>query len=208
MDDIDKRLYEAEEIDRLDLERYGLSDLEGKNLLALEEDEMDRLLEELGKDDVSLNVPMPCTPVNLQEVLSMSECRRCSKCCHPNPLNPDSPGVEMFKEELQTIAGFLRQPYESIEALTNVGKVVPYPFQKVKLSFTRWMPLPCPFFSDERNGCSVYKARPIVCKIHPIIFTGDDSYFSIKTNCDFGKDLVKAAFKMLRESDPSLEITL
>src|SRR3972149_7014913 len=101
MEDRDK-MY-GEEIDRLDLARYGLSDLVGKNLVPPDRSKMDRLLAALGDDDISLNVPIPCTVDNVREVLSYSECRRCGRCCRPNPLNPESPGIEVFEEELKAM---------------------------------------------------------------------------------------------------------
>ncbi len=200
--------YEPLEVEKLDLAKYGLSYLEGRNLITLNSPDMDRLLEALGKDDISLNIPLPCTPGSVQEVLSCSECRRCGGCCIPNPLNPKSPGVEVFKEELSAIALHLNLPYEILEKRTSVGKVVPYPFDMTKLSFTRWLPLPCPFYDAEQNQCRVYPVRPVVCAVHPIIFTGDETYISIKTNCNYGKDLIKTAFKVLRERDPDLEVIL
>ncbi len=200
--------WESEEIFKLDLERYGLSHLEGRNILSLDEQDMDRLLEALGKDDISLTVSLPCTPDVLLELASTSECRKCGKCCQPNPLNPASPGIEVFKEELAGIADFLHVPYEGLEAKTARGKFVPHPFGWTGLSSTRWLPLPCPFFNSEQNSCGVHNVRPVVCRIHPIIFIGDNASFSIKLNCDYGKDLIKTAYEWVRKNDPDCEIIL
>jgi Fe-S-cluster containining protein len=198
----------GEEITRLDLEKYGLSDLEGRNILTLELPDMDRLLVVLGNDDISLNIPIPCTPENVQEVLSYSECRRCGRCCIPNPLNPESPGIEAFEDELKSIAIHLNTPYEALREKTKVGQVVSYPYQVVKLGYTRWLPLPCPFYDAEQNECRTYPVRPVVCKTFPVIFTGDDTYMSIKVSCDYGKDIVIEACKRLRAKEPDLEITI
>jgi Fe-S-cluster containining protein len=198
----------GEEIDRLDLEKYGLSYLEGRNILTLERPDMDRLLVALGNDDISLNIPIPCTPENVQEVLSYSECRRCGRCCIPNPLNPESPGIEAFEDELKSIAIHLNTPYEALREKTKVGQVVSYPYQVVKLGYTRWLPLPCPFYDAEQNGCQAYPVRPVVCKTFPVIFTGDDTYMSIKVSCDYGKDIVIEACKRLRAKEPDLEIVI
>jgi Fe-S-cluster containining protein len=197
----------GEEIDKLDLKKYGLSDLDGKNILALDRSEMHRLLSALGDDDISLNVPLPCTPENVQEVLSYSECRRCGRCCIPNPLNPSSPGIEVFEEELKAIADHLDRPYEEVRSATSVGNVTAYAFQAVKLGFTRWLPLPCPFYRDA-EGCAAYSVRAVVCKTYPIIFTGDDSYMSIRVTCDYGKDLFIAVCERIIRENPGLEITL
>jgi len=205
---MENKIYEPKEIDKLDLEKYGLSYLEGRKILTLPGSDMNRLLLALGNDDISLNVPIPCTLDNVQEVLSYSECRRCGNCCLPNPMNPGSPGVEIFKEELNSIADYLHLPYETLKEKTAVGKAVPYPFQMTKLAFTRWLPLPCPFYIVEHNECQVYPVRPVVCKIHPIIFTGDDTNMAIKINCDYGKDLIIGAYRYVRTNDPNLEIKL
>ncbi len=197
----------GEEIDKLDLAKYGLAHLEGKDLLALDPADMDRLLRALGDDEISLNLPMACTADNVREALSHSECRRCGRCCRPNPLNPHSPGVEVFEEELQAIAGHLGRSYEEIKKNTGPGHAAPYAYQVVKLGFTRWLPLPCPFYG-EGQGCQAYEVRPEVCRAYPIIFTGDDSYLSIRAGCDYGRDVIKAACARLRATDPHVAIIL
>ena len=200
--------YEAEEIYKLDLEKYELSHLEGKNILSLSRQDMNTLLAALGNDDVSLTVSIPCTPEYLFELTSTSECRQCGKCCQPNPLNPDSPGIEIFREELRAIADHLHVPYEIMEQKTNPGKFVPHPFQWTGLSETRWMPQPCLFYDHETNKCTVHSVRPVVCRIHPIIFTGYIDNVSIKLNCDYGKDLIIKAYEWVKEKDPDFELIL
>jgi Fe-S-cluster containining protein len=198
----------GEEIEKLDLRKYGLEYLEGRNILTLDRPDLGRLLEALGNDDISLNVPIACTEQNVRDLLALSECRRCGRCCKPNPLNPKSPGIEIFEEELQAIARTVGQPYEDIRKKTTVGHSVPYAFQMVKLGFTRWLPLPCPFYSEERGGCEVYAARGVVCMVYPVIFTGDDTYMSIRVTCDYGKDVVMEAYKRVLRDDPKAEIIL
>ncbi len=198
----------GEEIHRLDLEKYGLSDLEGRNILTLQRSDMDRLLAALGNDDISLNIPTPCTPENVRELLTYSECRRCGRCCISNPLNPESPGIEAFEDELKSIASHLNTTYEALKEKTEVGQVVSYPYQVIRLGFTRWLPLPCPFFDKEQNECQVYPVRPVVCKTFPVIFTGDDTYMSIKVTCGYGKDIIIEACKRLRANDLDLKIEI
>jgi len=77
---MEDRMQEAHDIERLDLARYGLAYLEGSNILALSEPDMDKLLKALGDDDISLNIPIQCTPYNVQKILSYSECRGCGRC--------------------------------------------------------------------------------------------------------------------------------
>jgi Fe-S-cluster containining protein len=198
----------GEEIYKLNLRKYGLEDLEGKNILALDRPDLDRLLAALGDDDISLNIPIPCTSENVKELLALSECRKCGKCCCPNPLNPGSPGIEVFEDELKSMTDQLHWSYEDIKNKTNVGSVTSLAFQITELGFTRWLPLPCPFYNTVQNECRAYSARSVVCRVYPIIFTGDDTCMSIRVTCDYGKDLVVKACKHVREKDPNLEITL
>ena len=112
---MEDKIQEPQKIYRLDLEKYGLSHLTGRNILALTGSDMDKLLNALGNDDISVNVPVPFNPDNVKELLSQSECRRCGKCCIPNPLNPRSAGVEVFEDELKLIAHHLHSPYETLK---------------------------------------------------------------------------------------------
>ena len=195
------------EIDRLPLERYGLTHLEGADLLRLEGEDLDRLLEALARDDISINIPLPCTQENIDNLLAAGECRRCGRCCIPNPLIPDGPGVEIFIEELREVERYLGQPENAVFDRTTEGKIIPHPL-KGHITFTRWLPLPCPFHTAEPDGCRVHPVRPVVCRIHPIVFTGDISYMAVKVRCDYGKDIARAAFKLVRETDPEMEIRL
>ena len=200
---------DPQDIERLDLARYGLAYLEGSNILALSEADMDKLLTALGNEDISLNIPIPCTPYNVQKILAYSTCRNCGRCCIPNPLNPTNPGVEIFEEELKAIAGHTGLPFETLQQRTVRSKVVPHPFgEQTKLSFTRWLPLPCPYHDAAAGACRIYAVRPIVCSIHPVCFTEDNTQISIKANCEYGKDLIKAAYKDVRKSNPELVIKL
>jgi Fe-S-cluster containining protein len=197
----------GEDIVKLDLHKYRLDDLEGKNILGLTLLDLERLLAALGNDEISLNVPMQCTADNVKELLSYSECKRCGQCCKPNPKNPRSPGIEVFEEELQEMTEYLNLPYDDVKKKTTAGNVTSYAYQVVKLGFTRWLPLPCPFYS-ENNGCQSYPARALVCQVYPIIFTGDNTYISVRITCDYGKEIIRKAFKRLKKENPNLEILL
>ena len=197
----------GEEIEKLDLPKYGLSHLRGRNLLTLDDGDLEKLLNALGDDDISLNLPLTCTQQHVEEVLSYGECRRCGRCCRPNPLNPASPGVEVFEEELKSMAEFVHSPYEVMRSKTSQGNATPYAYQVVKLGLTRWMSLPCPFFADE-GGCQAYPVRAVVCKTYPIIFTGDDTQMSIRATCEYGREIIGCVCKRLRAADPQLIVEL
>ncbi len=63
----------GEDIEKLDLKKYGLSRLGGSNLLTLNAADMQALLTALGDDDISLNLPLQCSAESVREVLSYSE---------------------------------------------------------------------------------------------------------------------------------------
>ena len=205
---MEDKIQEPQKIDRLDLEKYGLLYLKGRNILDLTSSDMDKLLNALGNDDISVNVPIPFTPDNVEGVLSYSECRRCGKCCLPNPLNPGSPGVEVLEDELKLIANHLHLPYETLEEKTFKGKNLNSPHQSNHVASTRRLSLPCPFYEEKTNECRVYSVRPVVCTIYPIIFGENKTYIDIKVNCDYGKDLAISALRYLRTNNPNLVLKI
>jgi len=205
---VEDGIQEPQKINRLDLDKYGLSHLKGKNILTLQEAELGQLLDALADDDISINLPIPCTPYNVDGVLSYSECRRCGKCCLPNPQNPGSPGIELLEEELTAIANHLKLPLENLIAMTLEGKNIISAHDPTGIVVTRRLPLPCPFYDEKSNECQVYPVRPVVCSIFPIIFGENSTSIEIKVNCDFGKDLAVRATKYLRTNDPDLVLEL
>ncbi|MEE8413370.1 MAG: YkgJ family cysteine cluster protein [Dehalococcoidales bacterium] len=199
---------EPEEIGRLNLEKYGLAHLKDNNILALNTADLNKLLDALAADDISINLPIPCTPYNVDGVLSYSECRKCGKCCLPNPQNPGSPGVEILEEELKTIATHLNLPYETLKQQTVEGKNILSLDQIDNVAVTRRLPLPCPFYQQESNECRVYEVRPIVCTVYPVIFGENSTYIAIKVNCDYGRDIAVRAFMYLKTNNPDLVLKL
>ncbi len=191
------------EIERFDLSKYGLAYLEGRNVLDLSDADLDRLLEALGDADAAVQIPIPSTPENVERLASQSQCRRCGKCCSPDRPDPDNPGVEALESELKAIAAHLGVTYASLEEKTAKGKRVFHRSYMKSVSLTRFLPLPCRWYDAKASGCSIYAVRPVVCRMHPIVF-GDSGQISIRTACDYGKDIIKAAFKELKASHPEM----
>ncbi len=205
---MEDEIQEPRRITSLDLGKYGLLHIKGRNILGLTSSDMDKLLNALGNDDISINVPVPFTPDNVKELLLQSECRRCGKCCIPNPLNPRSPGVEVFEDELKLIAHHLHSPYETLKENTREGQNSDAPWPLDQVIGTRLLPLPCPFYIEKTKECQVYQVRPLVCAIYPVISAGDDSNIDIKVNCDCGKDLAVSALRNLRLNNPNLVLKI
>ena len=201
---MEDRLEDPQTTDKLWLDKYGLSYLKGRNILALTSSDIDKYLSAVGDEDRFVNVPIPFTPPSVERLLSQSECRRCGKCCIPNPLNPEHPGVEVFEEELKSIAKHLHSSYKYLRKKTVKGKKLSHPNYPDRNATTRWLSLPCPFYNMKAKECQVYDVRPFVCKIYPITLDEGEWNISIKVNCDYGKDLVKSAVQYLKAKKPDL----
>ena len=193
--------------EKFDLYKHRLDFLEGRNVLILSDAEMDMLLKALGEDDIAVRVPITSAPENIRRLLAVSECRRCGRCCSPDRPNPDNPGVEALEDELEAIARHLGISWETLKENTARGKAVYHPAHMSGVSFTRYLPLPCPYYDKEARACAVYEIRPIVCTMHPIVFSQND-LISVRVACDYGKDVLKAAFKEVLEAHPGLEMKL
>ncbi|MFC1953542.1 YkgJ family cysteine cluster protein [Chloroflexota bacterium] len=205
---MEDKIREPEEIDRLDLEKYGLSHLKDRNILALGNSEINELLDALGYNDISLNIPMTFSPYNVDGMLSYSDCRRCGRCCLPNELNPGNPGVEVLEDELKNIAIHLQVSYESLMEKTLEGKSIHNQDQPDNVTATRFLPLPCPFYNEELNQCQVYEARPIVCSVYPIVFGEHNNYIAVKVDCDYGRDIAVRSLLYLKTNNPGMGIKL
>jgi Fe-S-cluster containining protein len=191
--------------DRLDLQDYGLGHLKGRNLLFIGESDLTKLLDAVSREDMSFCLPIRQRPDNLSRLLASSNCRRCGKCCVPNPLNPKHPGVEVFESELKPIARFLGVSPKKLRSKTTKGKLIKDPSQPAKSEMTRRLALPCPFFDFKLRQCRVYPVRPLVCQIYPVLTSKTLSHTEVKVNCDHGKDIVRYAIKTLREQRPGLK---
>lgn len=188
--------------DKLDFEKYGIGHIKGKNVLFISEPDITKYLDALREEDKSVNLPMSPVPQNIIWLLSQSSCRRCGNCCIPNPLNPEHPGVEIFESELKPIAKILHSTSKKIKKKTIKGKLINNPLQPTESEMTLRFPLPCPFFISESKQCLVYPVRPVVCKIYPVLSGETFSYTEVKVNCDYGKDIVRNAIRVLRQQRP------
>jgi Fe-S-cluster containining protein len=193
--------------DKLNLERYGLGHLKGRNALFVSESDVAKLLDASGREDIPVRLPIPVRE-SIDWLLSQSNCRKCGRCCMPNPLNSEHPGVEVFESELKPIAKYLGVSPKKLKRKTVEGKSIKDPFEPTCSEMTRKFPLPCLFFDSKLRQCRVYPVRPIVCKIYPVLSSERLSYTEVKVNCDYGKDIVRNAIKALRERRPYLVMLL
>ncbi len=193
---------EPQRVFKLNLEKYGLSHLDRRNILSLSDSNLDAFLDALGKDDISITLPIPFTPENVKDLLSKGTCRKCGGCCIPNPANPRSPGVEVFDDELKIIAHYLQTSYDTLKENTLEGKNQDKPWPLDEVISTRLLSLPCPFYEEKTVGCRIYGVRPLVCMIYPIILGEADESLDIKVNCEYGKEIARGAIADLKRKFP------
>ena len=177
---------------KLDLEKYGLSYLENKNIHAWTDSDIDKLLDAFANETIAPTVDLPFTPPTVKTLLAKSYCRRCGKCCLPNPLDPDDPGVMVSENELKLIAEHSNFSYKQLKK-----KSVKY--KNPDRENVRHLPLPCMFYHE--GECQVYNVRPLVCKIYPITdsLRNGKPYIAINVRCDYGKDLYKSVVNYLKK---------
>jgi len=197
-------MQQPQRVFRLNLDKYGLSRLNDMNLLRLSDTDIDALLEALGKDDISITVPIPLSPEIIRELLAVSVCRRCGGCCTPNPANPEGPGVEVFTDELKIIALHTGESFETLLNSTTEGRNQDLMYPMDEIIGTCVLPLPCRFYDPEKKECRIYQARPLVCTVYPVVLSEQENCIDIKLNCDYGKDVARAAIKHLGERNPDL----
>ncbi len=99
----------------------------------------------------------------------MFTCQRCGKCCSTGP------NVALTVHDVIRLSLFLRiDPWSFIENYTNViiGDIIPF----IVLKSTNGV---CPLLERKVNGepvCVVYPARPLRCRLYPLIIEGGGVY--------------------------------
>ena len=192
------------ENDKLDLEKYGLSHILNRRLVSLSDKEIDEYLCALANEDFSAKIPLLPIPRNIELLLSQSKCRKCGRCCLPNPLNPTYSIVEIFEDELKPIERHYHYSHKYLRKITKRGKLIKHPYVIHKKDKTRWFSLPCPFFGEKTKTCMIHEFRFTVCKVYPIILGKDTTRIEIKVNCDYGKDIFKNAIRYLKQDNGKL----
>ena len=131
-------------------------------------------------------------------------CARCSACCRY-----DSGFVFLSRNDVSRL-----------EALFNMG------YREFTEAFCRWVPsengterlslkeksnYDCIFWSTEKEGCSVYEARPIQCRAFPFwasVINSEESWESTAAGCPgIGRDTLVSSDSIekwlaLRQNEP------
>ncbi len=178
-----------------DLAGYGLAHLAEKPRSAWNEAEIDRLLEVFSKEDIYPAFNIEFTPPNIDELLKLGSCRRCGRCCLPNPAKPGDRGIMVHEDELKQIAQATGISYKELLKNTSRDK---NPGRK----HFRLIGYPCLFYSDK--GCRAYENRPTICSVYPVTnFVRSDGTHDIKINvkCDYGRDIYKALHRIMARQE-------
>ena len=178
---------------KLNLEKYSLSHLKNKNPSAWSASDIQQLIDAFAAEDISPTVRgLPFTAYNVKKLLGTSNCRRCGKCCLPNPLNPEHPGVMVYKEDLIKIAKHSHYSYKYLKkkAILNTNP---------NLAPRRYLPLPCMFYDKTKSECQIYDIRPLVCRTFPITDLPRQVGISINVRCEYGRDIYRNVINLLKK---------
>lgn len=137
------------------MKRYRSMTLTDYNL------QIEAYLAKLRLTNSALNTQIPATLDNVEYFWRIFKCTRCGKCC----------------TELSDI----NVPNYYVKILADYFRMTKKRFKKTylkKVSGKYYLPHPCPFYKD--TGCSIYKFRPPICEVYPIIRLDNTIYISIK----------------------------
>jgi Fe-S-cluster containining protein len=184
-------------LDDLNIAKYGFDHLAEKRPVDFTPDEIEQALDIFDKEDVAPPVfDATVNPGRIDELLSRSHCRKCGKCCQPDPRNPTYPGVEIVEDELKKISKHYRISHKAVKKGTKKGGQIKNPDPPYEVLNTKWLTLPCMFYDLKKKQCGVHELRPVVCKIYPLVF--HHSIISLKVNCEYGKDLYRSLMEEMR----------
>ena len=178
--------------DLIDFDKHGLSHLRGRQPHQWTPAEMDSFLAACATEEMSLQINLPFSFANIQKLLSLSKCRRCGKCCMPNPNHKEWPGVGLFEDELKEIARGSLQPLNKLkrDCITR---------DSVAGRKSYWLRFPCPFQSPK--GCKVYQVRPMACRTYPFVSGDNDpAHLTLKVSCEYGKDIYRAITRNINQA--------
>jgi len=138
------------------------------------------------------------------------QCKRCGHCCQV------ADPIDIYPKDIRRLASFFNiSEEEAIEEYT-----IPHPKESDLRAFKATEP--CRFYDKAQNGCSIYQARPMVCRCSPFLSPGqiglqgveiyedcpasEESYKRIKIDLDIllnpnaktQKKLEKALAKMMQ----------
>jgi len=175
-----------------DLNKYGLSHIKNTESTSWSDSDINKLINAFINENLSPICLLPYEPRFLLPLLGKSSCRRCGKCCLPNPKIPEHPGVRVFDNDIRNLSCYSGYSVQTITKKTWTNK-------DPQWSKGRYLTLPCMFYDKKAKKCLVYGGRPLVCRTYPISNTPTNN-ITVNLNCDYGKEIYLSIFKLEREA--------
>ena len=177
----------------LDLAKHGLAFLKNQPLPTWQDSDIDRLIAAFASENIAPALYGPAfTPANVQGLLALSYCRRCGKCCLPNPSKLEHPGVMVSEQDLRQIAKNSGYTYKYLKKKTQLSK-------DPNFVQGRYLPLPCVFYDKKKSECQIYDVRPLICRTFPITDIPGRVGIAVNVGCDYGKDIYKSILGQMRQ---------
>ena len=159
--------------------------------MAWSEDDIEKLMDAFAADNIAPAIKgIAFKHRNVMRLLDFSHCRRCGRCCLPNPLDPEYPGVMVYREDLLRIAEHSRYSYKNLKKKARLNT-------DPSLARRRYLPFPCMFYDRNKGECQIYEIRPVVCRTFPIIDLPGEVDICVNVICDYAGDIYK---KIIREN--------
>ncbi len=177
----------------LDFDKYGLSALKNTPVYHWQDSDIEKLIDAFATENIAPALYGPAfTPENVRGLLALSHCRRCGKCCLPNPAKPEHPGVLVGEPDLERIADKTAHTFRYLKKRAPLSR-------DPKFVQGRYLPLPCTFYDEEKEECRIYNARPFICTTFPVTNIPGRTGIAVNVGCDYGKDIYKSLLSRIRQ---------
>ena len=178
---------------KLDFAKHGLAFLKDQPIHTWQDSDIDKLIEAFAAENIAPVIyGLTFNPANVRGMLALSHCRRCGKCCLPNPSKPEHPGVTVGEHDLKQIARNPRYTYKQLKKKTRISK-------DPNFIQGRYLPLPCIFYDKKKSECQIYDLRPLVCTTFPVTDIPGRVGVAVSVGCDYGKDIYRNIIDHMRK---------
>lgn len=126
---------------------------------------------------------MPLDPydyVRIQAQLDF-QCKRCGFCCQV------ADPIDIYPKDIRRLASHFSISIEDVIK----EYTIPHPTEPDLRAFKRTAP--CIFYDEEKKGCTIYQARPMVCRCSPFLSPGQMGLQSVEVyeDCPASEESVK-----------------
>jgi Fe-S-cluster containining protein len=128
----------------------------------------------------------PYDYVRIQAQLDF-QCQRCGICCQV------ADPIDIYPKDIRRLASYFNISIE--EAIDEY--TIPHPIEPDLRVFKKTAP--CRFYDQTKKGCSIYQARPMVCRCSPFLSPGQIGLLGVEfyEDCPASEDSMKLIEKNL-----------